>query len=118
MMSNPPRRIHDILEYWHKIEFFIPFDLKQVLDTPDEWTVKWLDARDQLRRQNRFLWEMPIPDARVLNRFKLFLGVFDTSAIAEFAQGLAPAETVNDFENVERTELEGPSCERTRGSVA
>jgi hypothetical protein len=109
-MSNPARRILDILEYWHKVEFFIPFDLKQVLDTPDEWTVKWLNAQDQQHRQNPSLWEMPVPEDRVLSGFKLFLGVFDMSAIAEFAQCLAPAERTDAFEDTERTELEGPSC--------
>jgi len=109
-MSNPARRILDILEYWHKVEFFIPFDLRQVLDTPDEWAVKWLNARDQLRRQNPSLWEMSVPEERVLIGFTLYLGVFDMSAIAEFAQSFAPAEKANAFEEAERTELEGPSC--------
>ena len=43
MVSAAQQRLLDILDYWHKIEFFIPFDLSQVTDIEDAWKLRWIN---------------------------------------------------------------------------
>ncbi len=102
-------RLLDILDYWHKVEFFIPFDLDQVLGTRDDWSTKWLIERE-LPADPSSLWRVAVPQDRVLSGFKLYLGVFEMEAIEKFAQTLPMPVGVDAFDEAERTELDGRSC--------
>lgn len=46
----------DILDYWHKIEFFIPFDLDAKISECRERQIHWLH-RDALADENWSLWK-------------------------------------------------------------
>lgn len=74
-----------VLSYWHKIEFFIPFDLqRQVLEGKDaEWNVRLISAAQLARMSPEALWSAPVPDGRKLSGFDVFLGVFDKAELAE-----------------------------------
>ncbi|RXY89177.1 hypothetical protein DD607_30125, partial [Salmonella sp. 3DZ2-4SM] len=51
-----------ILSFWHRVEFFIPYDLQgQVLESKDaDWSVRQL-SRDQLERLDpKDLWSPPL----------------------------------------------------------
>ncbi|WP_174769861.1 DEAD/DEAH box helicase [Paraburkholderia hayleyella] len=116
----------DIIEYWHRIEFFIPFDLKQVLDKADEGSVRWLGIDDLAVSASLPLWHASLAPGKTLRGFKLYLGVFEMSEIAAFAQQLPmPSGSGNGNGNgsgngsyaaahpigeAERTELDGRSC--------
>ncbi|WP_175822427.1 ATP-binding protein [Burkholderia sp. BCC0419] len=103
-------RIHHILDYWHKIEFFIPFDLKQVFEHAEDDAVRWVAPSD-LARGAVPLWQVgEIPEERELTGFRLYLGVFDMQAIVEFANELAPEGAGISPEEEERTALDGRSC--------
>lgn len=102
-----------VLRFWHQIEFFIPFDLQQVLDVPDaEWSVRRLSRADL--RGHRDLWRIPLPSGRRLTGFDLYLGLFDKSRLAETTRAAlrkAPdPDSPQAWEQDERGELEGPTC--------
>ncbi|MGU3777829.1 AAA domain-containing protein [Burkholderia metallica] len=104
------QRIHNILDYWHKIEFFIPFDLKQVFDHADDDSLKWIERAD-LAPGAAPLWAVgDIPEERELTGFRLYLGVFDMQAIVDFANTLSPDGACMSPEEEERTALDGRSC--------
>ena len=103
-----------VLSYWHKIEFFIPFDLqRQVLEGKDaEWNVRLISAAQLARMSPEALWSAPVPDGRKLSGFDVFLGVFDKAELAEvthrvISETLSPDES---FDQDERGELEGLTC--------
>ncbi|KVL28039.1 DEAD/DEAH box helicase [Burkholderia sp. MSMB1835] len=103
-------RIHHILDYWHKIEFFIPFDLKQVFDHADDDSLKWIEPAG-LAPGAAPLWKVGnIPQERELTGFRLYLGVFDMQAIVEYANSLSPEGACISPEEEERTALDGRSC--------
>ncbi|MEW6133710.1 MAG: AAA domain-containing protein [Pseudomonadota bacterium] len=102
-----------ILRFWHKVEFFLPFDLQQVLDSKDaEWSVRRFSA-SQLRNGGAdSLWRPRLPAGRRITGFEVYLGVFDKSELGEVTlrvvhEALTPDE---EYEQEERGELEGPTC--------
>ncbi|WP_035547980.1 hypothetical protein [Burkholderia sp. 9120] len=101
--------LHDVLDFWHKVEFFIPFDLKQVFDQVDERDLKWLTL-DNLCAGAPSPWQAVIPDDRELTGFKLYLGIFEMQGIADFAGELRAKEATDSTEDAERTALDGQSC--------
>lgn len=103
-------RLLEILDYWHKVEFFIPFDLKQVLDNRDEWSCEWLDRQVLMREVPTSLWAMQVPEGRKITGFKLYLGVFEMNEIEAFARSLPSANEADSFDDAERTQLDGRSC--------
>jgi len=102
----------DILDYWHKIEFFIPFDLRQVLDQAgeDNGRLRWLQPAS-LAPDRPAPWQnVAVPEGRELTGFKLYLGVFDMQRIADFARDLPGNGASDAQEDDERTSLDGRSC--------
>ncbi|MDR2837851.1 MAG: hypothetical protein LBV49_04670 [Azonexus sp.] len=99
----------NILDFWHKVEFFIPFDLKQVSDQADEKDLKRLTLND-LRPQAPSPWRIAVPEGHELTGFQLYLGVFDMQAIEDFANQLSAKGVANPMEDAERTALDGQSC--------
>lgn len=104
----------EVLGFWHKIEFFIPFDLqRQVLEAKDaEWSVRLFSVGQLERLTTRELWSAPVPDGRRLSGFDVYLGVFDKAELAEVTRRVI-AETLNELQahdQDERGGLEGLTC--------
>jgi hypothetical protein len=105
---------HKILSFWHKVEFFIPYDLqRQVLEAKDaEWSVRLFSAEHLRQISTQALWSVPIPEGRRLCGFDVYLGVFDKAELADVTHRVV-TETLNDsqiHEQDERGELEGLTC--------
>ncbi len=112
-------RCRQILEFWHGVEFFLPFDLQgQVLDaaSPDRKVVTLWSAQAlaRLGAGTGSLWQVPAlkPDRRITG-FSLFLGVFDRSAMDEAAamvegRALSGAERLDELERLQ--ESKGATC--------
>lgn len=97
-----------ILRYWHSVEFFIPFDLEQVIEGPDaEWSVRGWRHMD-LHAAADTLWKPNLPEDRRLTGFDVFLGVFDRSILSEVVRRALTPEQV--MEQEERGQLEGLTC--------
>jgi hypothetical protein len=103
-----------ILSFWHRVEFFIPYDLQgQVLESNDaDWSVRLL-SRDQLEQlEPQDLWSPPPPFGRKLSGFDVYLGVFDKVQLADITQRVL-ADTPSQDESLEqneRADLEGLTC--------
>ncbi|MEJ7139376.1 AAA domain-containing protein [Amphibiibacter pelophylacis] len=112
--GSPQASHHQILSYWHKIEFFIPYDLqRQVLEAKDaEWSVRLFSVDQLARLSTQVLWSAPVPEGRRLSGFDVYLGVFDKAELADVTRRVV-AETLSDleaYEQDERGELEGLTC--------
>jgi hypothetical protein len=102
-----------VLHFWHQVEFFIPFDLKQqVMEAHDaEWAVRsW--TLDEMRRAGRSLWSPSLPPGRRLTGFDVYMGVFDKSLLAEVTRQVLRADLSEGdaWEQDERGALEGLTC--------
>ena len=103
----------DVLEYWHKIEFFIPYDLKSQIDQANaqDTPARRLDinhgatALEDLRKTEL------TPD-KSIGGYRLFIGVFDKSEVTSLCKELVPAESneVHQTDDQERAEIEGATC--------
>ena len=77
-----------ILDFWHKVEFFIPYDLeKQILDHEDkDWAVRSITAEHlaSVQPQNcGDLWTTSrVPAGKRLSGFELYLGIFDKELLS------------------------------------
>lgn len=113
VLDEDKQRLLDILDFWHKVEFFIPFDVqKQVLDNAEDWQVRWLEMRELLA-PSRPLWQIEVPGDRRLYGFELYIGLFDKSAVACFCEqalGQTSASGDQQLEEEARAELEGLTC--------
>ena len=83
--GSPQASHHQILSFWHKIEFFIPYDLqRQVLEAKDaEWSVRLFSVDQLARLSTQLLWSAPVPEGRRLSGFDVYLGVFDKAELAD-----------------------------------
>ncbi|WP_413439334.1 DEAD/DEAH box helicase [Sulfuriferula sp. GW1] len=114
MSSTSFSRCTNILRFWHKIEFFIPFDLqRQVLEAKDAETSVRTFSKDQLDAVDvKAFWLVTPPVGRKLTGFEVFFGVFDKVELTEVTrrvvrETLTPEE---EFEQEQRGELEGLTC--------
>ena len=107
MNQAEQQRLLAILEYWHKIEFFIPFDLNQITDVEDPSTVRLLPREQLAQLPPQFATQWPVPSDREIDGFSLFLGVFDK---AEISKACPPASGLDSLADTEKTELLGRSC--------
>lgn len=103
-----------ILRFWHKIEFFIPFDLqRQVLEERDaELNTRTFSRRQLDTADVRSLWQVVAPPGRKVSSFDVYLGVFDKAELTEIAQRVVHAALTSEeeYEQEERGELEGWTC--------
>lgn len=109
MVQASQQRLIDILDYWHKIEFFIPFDLDQVTDVEDEWKLRWIKPQQLAAWSSTSFPRFDIPADRRITGFRLYLGVFDRSEIATVCKHVLP-ESAGGNEEEERVEMEGRTC--------
>ena len=98
-----------VLRFWHKVEFFIPFDLqKQVLEARDaDWAVRTWSSQS-LPHGTAYLWSFKLPPGRKLVGFDIFLGVFDKSVLTGVVRDALSEQ--EELEQDERGELEGLTC--------
>jgi hypothetical protein len=113
-------RMLDILSYWHKIEFFIPFDLDAKIAECKDWQIHWLHS-EALADENWSLWKPKFPDTHVFTSYSLFLGIFDKAESVGVCRQFVAApntsageskdiEREDEVEDAERAELEGSTC--------
>lgn len=107
-----------ILSFWHKIEFFIPFDLqRQVLEAKDaEWSVRRFTLDQLAGLTAEALWSASasarVPKGRLICGFDVYLGVFDKADLADAVRRViatAP-DALEVYEQDERGGLEGLTC--------
>jgi hypothetical protein len=104
-MVNPDQHLIDKLSFWHKLEFFIPFDL---------------DGRAQEQENQKKLWRAygdttqvrfsEVPRGFEVARYTLFLGVFDKGASRDVTIGQKADGADVDLEEETRADLEGQTC--------
>jgi hypothetical protein len=107
-----------VLDFWHKVEFFIPYDLQgQVLDDagPDRPTIE-LSRADLVE-----LGHTPLVQARTVKLepgkavigYDLFLNCFDKTEVASLSRELTGelrADSVAAIDQQERGDTEGRTC--------
>ncbi len=104
-MVNSDQHLIDKLSFWHKLEFFIPFDL---------------DGRARERENQKKLWRTygdttelrfsAVPRGFEVARYTLFLGVFDKGASRDVIIGQKTAGEDVGLEEETRADLEGQTC--------
>lgn len=103
-------RLLAILDFWHKIEFFIPYDLSSRIVSGEGKSVFWLHAAT-LEDDGVALRRPVIPEEKQIAGFTLFLGVFSKSEIAgarRYFDGVA--DDISEYEDAERSDLDGDTC--------
>ncbi len=108
--TDEQERFVSILSFWHKIEFFMPFDLEQRIAEADEHKIRYLH-REGPEGHSSTLWQVTVQDDEEVKRFNLYLGVFEKSEITKVCNRvMGPSQHANDEEEFERTDLEGRTC--------
>ncbi|MDC9812769.1 DEAD/DEAH box helicase [Rhizobium binxianense] len=103
-------RLLAILDFWHKIEFFIPYDLSSRVVAAAGRTVFWLHA-ETLEDDGAALSRPAIPEEKQITGFTLFLGVFSKSEIADVRRHFdSVAADLSEYEDAERGDLDGDTC--------
>lgn len=98
-------RIIEILKFWHKIEFFIPFDLEHRSEERDGKACFWYHHGD-----TRPLHGFEAPKGDEISSYQLFLGVFDKAEIANIVRTSEHLSENERLDDDERTDLEGLTC--------
>lgn len=104
-------KLLDILAYWHKIEFFIPFDLRQVTEEKRGECIEVVSA-GLTDKTSVDLWDIAVGEDEEIAGFNLYLGVFAKAEIDQLARRLhseAIAGTEED-EDAERADTDGDTC--------
>lgn len=103
-------RLRAILEFWHRVEFFIPFDLS-ARGEPRDGRVSFL-LHPEMPEDDIVRAGLPIiPKNKEVTGITIFLGVFDKSEMVEtFRRFCAPADEMSRYEDTERGDLEGDTC--------
>lgn len=108
--SAPNAGFQEILEFWHKLEFFIPFDLDNRTEKSDWKKIFWLD-RENLDATLAEIATFRPPAGKIISRRHLFVGVFEFAELDVVAQKYRSASEVTpDFETDERGLPEGRTC--------
>lgn len=100
----------DILQFWHRLEFFTPYDLSKRVETSDRKVAFWL-REETLKEQLAKVSAYVPPQGKRVTSAHLFVGVFPIAQVECFARELVPAdENKCNFDDVERGLPEGRSC--------
>jgi hypothetical protein len=105
-----------VLKFWHKVEFFIPFDLqRQVLEAKDaKWSVRTFSGPELAQADAATIWQVVPPAGRRLDSFEVYLGVFDKRELTEVTRRVVLEELTPDDEYAQDErgdlELEGRTC--------
>ncbi|WP_343207342.1 hypothetical protein [Agrobacterium rosae] len=110
IVESERERLQAILEFWHRIEFFIPFDVSARAESRENRMSFWLhvqsleDDTDKARRP-------VIPEEKEVSGFTIFFGIFDKSELTQTtAKFCPPPEELVSYEDTERSEMEGDTC--------
>lgn len=100
-----------VLDYWHKVEFFIPYGLEQYLGELEPWQVRALARAELADPTNPVLLRVDVDPSMEVVGYNLFLGVFDRSAIGQVGDLCeGPNGPLARFEDEARADLEGLTC--------
>ncbi|MGO4123493.1 DEAD/DEAH box helicase [Inquilinus sp. YAF38] len=104
-------KLLEILAYWHRIEFFIPFDLRQVTEEKRGECIAVASA-GLAEKTAIDLWDVSIGEEEEIAGFNLYLGVFAKAEIDQLAKQLHTNAVAGNEENedAERTDTEGDTC--------
>lgn len=103
-------RLLAVLDFWHKIEFFIPYDLSGRSVSGEDRSVFWLHAKT-LDDDGAALSRPSVPHEKQITGFTLFLGVFSKSEIADVRKHFdSVASDITEYEDAERGSLDGDTC--------
>ncbi|MGJ8628664.1 MAG: DEAD/DEAH box helicase [Sulfitobacter sp.] len=104
-MTQSHQRLLDILSFWHKVEFFIPFDLdnRAVEQTNQKKLWRAYGQTSELKCDD-------VPKGFEVSRYKLYLGAFDKSVIKDVLPNEGASTENESFEDRERSNLEGLTC--------
>lgn len=104
-------RLLDVLAYWHRIEFFIPFDLKQVIEEKRGECIAVASA-GLADKTSTDLWDISTSENEEIAGFNLYLGVFAKAEIDRLAKQLHTNAVAGNEENedAERADTEGDTC--------
>ncbi|MDX8353960.1 DEAD/DEAH box helicase [Cognatiyoonia sp. IB215182] len=112
-MANTDQDLLDKLSFWHKLEFFIPFDLKGRAEPQENRKKFWRCYRDTSP-----VGLTAVPKGMKVAGYTLFLGVFDKSEI----NGVVPKQdnySDNDkLDDEQGADLEGETCMASIGLSA
>lgn len=104
-------KLLDVLAYWHRIEFFIPFDLKQVTEEKRGECIRVASAglADKTAIE---LWDVSVGESEEIAGFNLYLGVFTKAEIARLARRLHSGAIagLEENEDAERADTDGDTC--------
>lgn len=107
-----------VLGFWHKVEFFIPFDLQgQVLDdaAPDRPVIE-LSRADLAELGGTLLAHarsVKLEPGKAILGYDLFLNCFDKGEVADLSRELAGeprADSIAAIDQQERSDIEGRTC--------
>ncbi len=110
-MTPDARRFYDILDCWHKTEFFIPFALSSVTENLGTNQAAFYVSRNELVAPT----DLPVPENTVFSGGDLYLGAFDKDDVQKIVARLG-GET--EFEALDRQEREDESWSETDSPVA
>ena len=98
-------RVLDILSFWHKIEFFIPFDLDDRIRERDDRKSFWRRQGDPAD----IVFADP-PEGKVVSGYTLYLGVFDKSDVQDIVRRTFSQDDLEPIEEQQRADLDGRTC--------
>lgn len=98
-------RLLAILDFWHKLEFFIPFDLESRAQADVRRKSLWRVYNDM----SPVRYDKP-PEGMRVSGYTVFLGVFDKADIRNLLDGLRPIPEGDAFEDEMRGDLKGRTC--------
>lgn len=110
-MTPDARRFFDILDCWHKTEFFIPFALSSVTENLGTNQAAFYVSRNEPVAPT----DLPVPENTVFSGGDLYLGAFDKDDVQKIVDRLG-GET--EFEALDRQEREDESWSETDNPVA
>jgi hypothetical protein len=114
MKQEERNRLLEILAYWHKIEFFIPFNLNEVIINAEGWQINWVYA-NSLQNAHDSLPVPSIPHRYETTGYNLFLGILEKASVSAICDEILTSQSsfhdnFDQFENSERGDPEGRSC--------
>ncbi len=110
-MANPDQHLLDKLDFWHKLESFIPFDLDYRARSKDEKKKKFWRS---YQKTSQLCFDTP-PEGMEVSSYKLFLGVFDKSEIKGLVEERKPRTESEELDEEQRADLQGLTCMASLG---
>ncbi|MGK9236431.1 hypothetical protein KXS07_31910 [Inquilinus limosus] len=109
MSETTAENLLDVVAYWHRIEFFIPFDLKEIEEKVESISLRFAELGGVTAEK---LWQIEVEEGKEVSRFDLYLGVFGKSEIDRIGRHLrpGPATRIEADEDRERGDTEGNTC--------